>query len=417
MIDVSDLTVARGGVTVFEDVSITVEEGEFVALVGPNGAGKTTLLQAINGVLDPESGGVRIDDCAITGCSARELGRLVATVPQDTHVGFDFSVEDIVAMGRTPYHTRFGRSDSEADRRAVRRALERTATAQFAERPVDEVSGGERQRVLLARALAQDTPALLLDEPTASLDVNHQVETLSLVSELAASGKAALAAIHDLDLAARFCDRLVLLADGRVLANGPPAVVLDADPIGSAFDADAAVATHPTTGTPSVTAFGDRRDRDLTVHVVGSGRVAARVIARLHDAGATVTVGPLPDGDFAVETARARDVETVTVSPFASPDGESRQRATALRDAADVTVAADPPAADGIASLLDGQSPVVTVTGGGDAEVGEEDVESDTGGRDRPDGRTERSATVTTVSGVVGAVATLERERELPADD
>ncbi|MFB6082787.1 MAG: ATP-binding cassette domain-containing protein [Halorientalis sp.] len=394
MIDVEDLTVARGGVTVFEDVSLTVAEGEFVALVGPNGAGKTTLLQAIDGVLAPESGTVRIDGRPVADCSARERGRLVATVPQDTHVGFDFSVEDIVAMGRTPYHTRFGRTDHEADRRAIRRALDRTATARFSDRPVDEVSGGQRQRVLLARALAQDTPALLLDEPTASLDVNHQVETLSLVSELAASGKAALAAIHDLDLAARFCDRIVLLADGRVLANGPPAEVLDAAAFGAAFDADAAVTTHPTTGTPSVTALGDRRDRDLTVHVVGTGRTAARVIARLHDAGVTVTVGPLPESDLAAETARTRELETVTVPAFGSLDRTVRDRVARLRADAAVLVAADPPAADGIGELLDAPVPVVDV-----------------------DGPAGESARVATPADVLAAVIAAAPERELPADD
>ncbi|WP_424019169.1 heme ABC transporter ATP-binding protein [Halorientalis pallida] len=409
MIDVSDLTVARGGVTVFEDVSLSVDEGEFVALVGPNGAGKTTLLQAITGVLTPESGTVRVDGRPISDCSARERGRLVATVPQDTHVGFDFSVEDIVAMGRTPYHTRFGRTDREADQRAIRRALDRTDTARFADRPVDEVSGGERQRVLLARALAQDTPALLLDEPTASLDVNHQVETLSLVSELAASGKAALAAIHDLDLAARFCDRIVLLADGRVLANGPPAEVLDASALGAAFDADAAVTTHPTTGTPSVTALGDRRDRELTVHVVGTGRTAARVIARLHDAGVTVTVGPLPEGDLAAETARARDLETVTAPAFGSPDAAIRDRVRVLRDEADALVAADPPAADGIAAVLDARLPVVTVDGARPVDTECEDRIAPT--------RPEKSTRVASPADVLEALVTVAPERELPADD
>jgi iron complex transport system ATP-binding protein len=407
VIDIDDLTVSRGGVTVFEDVSLTVAEEEFVALVGPNGAGKTTALQAINGVLTPDSGSVQVDGRPVADCSARERGRLVATVPQDTHVGFEFSVADIVAMGRTPHHTRVGRTDHEADHRAVRRALDRTATDRFADRPVDEVSGGERQRVLLARALAQDTPALLLDEPTASLDVNHQVETLSLVSDLTASGKAALAAIHDLDLAARFCDRIVLLADGRVLTSGPPADVLDTASLDAAFDADAAVTTHPTTGTPLVTALGERRDRDLTAHVVGTGRTATRVIARLHDAGATVTAGPLPDGDIAAETARARGLNAVAAPPFGPLDAAVRDSVATLRDRADVLVAADPPAADGVAALLDTSLPVVR-------------VESDRGDADTRGLSTSSSSETTratTPTDVLDAVATVTAGRELPADD
>jgi iron complex transport system ATP-binding protein len=349
-------------VAVLDDVSLTVDEGEFVGLVGPNGAGKTTLLQTLNGVLDPDAGTVTVDGHAVHESSARTVGRLVATVPQHGSVGFDFAVEDIVAMGRTPYHSRFGGADYAADRRHVERALEKTDVAAFAERSIDAVSGGERQRVLLARALAQDTPVLLLDEPTASLDINHQVETLSLVADLAAEGKTAVAAIHDLDLAARFCDRLVLVADGGVLADGTPEAVLRGDLLGDAFDADAAVATDAVTGTPTVTAFRESPDRDLRAHVVGSGALAARTVARLVDGGVTVTLGPVPDGDVAAETARARDVDAVTAPPFAPPGEPARGRAADLAAAADVVVRADPPVGSDRPRAIGDAGPTVRVS-------------------------------------------------------
>jgi ABC-type cobalamin/Fe3+-siderophores transport system ATPase subunit len=192
----------------------------------------------------------------VSALSARETSRRVATVPQNTALSFAFPVREVVAMGRTPHRSRFER-ESAADRTAVERAMARTEVSQFADRSIEAVSGGERQRVVLARALAQDASVLALDEPTASLDVNHQVRTLSLIAELVADGRAAIAAIHDLDLAARYCDRLCLLAEGRVLDTGPPEAVLTEATLERAFDTRAAVVRHPATGAVDVTAFPD----------------------------------------------------------------------------------------------------------------------------------------------------------------
>ena len=273
--------------------------------------------------------------------SARAASRLVATVPQDTTVAFEFTVEDIVEMGRTPYHGRFS-GDPDAGE-AVERALERTETARFRDRSVASLSGGERQRVVLARALAQETPALLLDEPTASLDVNHQVRTLELVRDLVdTEEKAALAAIHDLDVAARFCDRLAVLADGDLLAVGPPETVLTADHVGAAFDTDAAVLPNPVTGTPAVTPLSDPGDSDLTVHVVGTGQRTARTVSVLANAGSTVTVGVVPSGDVAAATARELAAETVTAPAFAALDAEREAAARDLLVAADAAVVVEP---------------------------------------------------------------------------
>jgi iron complex transport system ATP-binding protein len=253
VITVDDVTVTLGGTRILGDLSLSVAEGSFLALVGPNGAGKTTLLRAVNGLVDPSEGEVRLDGAAVAGLSARELARRVSTVPQETHLGFDFDARSVVEMGRTPHRSRFGGTDEGAE--AVERALDRTETAALADRPVGELSGGERQRVLLARSLAQDTPVLLLDEPTASLDINHQLATLSLVRELVREGRTAVAAIHDLDLAARFCDRMALLADGELLAVGPPSEVLTSDRLAAAYGVPTAVTENPVTGTPTVTAL------------------------------------------------------------------------------------------------------------------------------------------------------------------
>ena len=254
MIDARGLTVALGGERVLDGVSLSVDAGELVGLVGPNGAGKTTLVRALNGTLAPRSGTVVVDGDRVADLPRRAVARRVATVPQEATFSFEFTVEAAVEMGRTPYVSRFGRTDA-ADAEAVRDAMARAGVAEFADRSVTTLSGGERQRVLFARALAQSTPALLLDEPTASLDINHQLRTLRLVREAVEGGKAALAAIHDLNLAARFCDRLVLLAGGRVRAEGEPEAVFGDPELAEAFGVRTALNRDPAVGSPLVTAL------------------------------------------------------------------------------------------------------------------------------------------------------------------
>ena len=260
LIEVDDLSLSYGDLSVLSEVSLSVESGEFVGLVGPNGAGKTTLLRAINGVFEPDGGTVHLDGTPVADLGPRGVSRRVATVPQDTSVSFAFTVEDVVRMGRTPYRGRTDLTADEVDREAVDRALERTEMTALRDRPITAVSGGERQRAFVARALAQDTPALVLDEPTASLDINHQIRTLELVREAVDDGKAALAAIHDLNLAARVCDRLVLLSGGAVRATGTPREVLSDDALAASFGVRTAVNDDPAVGSPMVTALREGDD-------------------------------------------------------------------------------------------------------------------------------------------------------------
>ena len=256
MIAVRDLVVSRGGERVLDRVSLSVDRGELVGLVGPNGAGKTTLIATVNGTLGIDGGAVELAGADRRELSQREVARRVATVPQETNTAFEFPVESVVEMGRTAYVSRFG-TTTEADREAIRRAMDRAEVTEFADRSVTTLSGGERQRVLFARALAAETPGLLLDEPTASLDINHQIRTLELVREAVDDREAALAAIHDLNLAARVCDRLVLLAGGAIRASGTPREVLSDDALAEAFGVRAAVNDDPAVGSPMVTALRD----------------------------------------------------------------------------------------------------------------------------------------------------------------
>jgi iron complex transport system ATP-binding protein len=341
IVDAAGVSKRLGGVEILSDVDFAVEAGQFVGLVGPNGAGKTTLLRCLNGVLAPDRGSVAVAGEDVGDLSARETGRLVATVPQDTHLSFAFDVRQVVSMGRNPYVSRFG-SESAADREAVDRALARTETEHLADREIDAVSGGERQRVVLARALAQETPVLLLDEPTASLDVNHQVRTLELVADLVADGKTAVAAIHDLNLAAHYCDELVLLADGSVLDAGDPEAVLTERNLEAAFDTRAAVTSHPVTGSTYVTALPERDgDRGTRVHVVAGGGTGSRLLYLLDAAGFRATAGALSPGDADLETARQLGIDAVETAPYAPVDDAAERAVRERVREADVTVVAD----------------------------------------------------------------------------
>lgn len=335
---VDGLSVSFGDIDAVRDISLTVERGELVGLVGPNGAGKTTVLRAIKGTVTPDTGTVRLAGDHVSELSAAEAGRRVASVPQSTDLSFDFQVRHVIEMGRTPHIGRFSGHDAD-DATAVHEAMVAAGVERFADRSIRSVSGGERQRVLLARALAQETPVLLLDEPTASLDVNHAATTAELVRGLVDDGRAALAAIHDLELAARYCDRLVLIAGGRVRAIGSPKTVLTRETLRETFDAETFVGSNPVTGSPTVTAFSRSEIDSRRVHVVGGGREAAQVVGRVAAAGHSVSAGVVPANDVTAVVADDAECPVVTAPPFETVREEIRGAAERLANTADVTVA------------------------------------------------------------------------------
>lgn len=240
VLTVDDVSFGFGGRSVLEQIRFSVGPGEFLGVLGPNGAGKSTLLRLILGLLRPNTGQVRVLGEAVEGLARRAAARRMAFVAQNEQPAFGFVVRELVAMGRTPYLGRL-QPAGPADRAIVQQALAETETTALAERPVTALSGGERQRVLLARAFAQATPLLLLDEPTANLDLFHELQFFSHVRERIRTGLAVIAVLHDLNLASAYCDRLLLLNAGRIAAVGAPTEVLTAERIHTVFRVPAAV--------------------------------------------------------------------------------------------------------------------------------------------------------------------------------
>jgi cobalamin transport system ATP-binding protein len=241
-----------GGEPVVRGIDLRVDAGEMVALIGPNGAGKSTVLRVAGGALAPTSGRVTLDEQELASLSRREIARRIAVVPQQSPIPNGVYVREMVELGRTPYmRPLFG--PTAEDRRAVGWAMMAAEVGMLADRFVDELSGGELQRVILARALAQQPRVLLLDEPTANLDLHHQVAMLELVRGLTRErGLAVLAAVHDLQLAALYCDRVALLGAGEIVSQGPPEAVLTAPLLLETFGQRVVLSTHPTHGVPLV---------------------------------------------------------------------------------------------------------------------------------------------------------------------
>ncbi|WP_327351394.1 ABC transporter ATP-binding protein [Streptomyces sp. NBC_01304] len=231
------LTWRAGDRTVVDAVDLDVAPGETVGLIGPNGSGKSSLLRCLAGLRRPDSGNVSYDREPIHDWSARRIAQHLAFVEQATDTGSELRVVDVVGLGRTPFQDRW-RGPGAHDRAVVAAALDRLGLTELADRSWKELSGGERQRAHLARALAQQPYAILLDEPTNHLDVKHQLELLQLLSD---TDQTVLVALHDLSLAARHCDRLLLLRDGRLIAEGPPKDVLTPARLADVFEVDAEV--------------------------------------------------------------------------------------------------------------------------------------------------------------------------------
>ena len=243
-ITTEQLQATLGGSHILKGVSIEVSGKDFVGIIGPNGSGKSTLLKSIYRVLTPQSGTVFLDGNALNSYKPKESARKMAVVAQHNYYNFEFSVQDVVLMGRAPHKKAMDRDNAD-DYRIVREALEKVNMGGFAQRSFSTLSGGEQQRVILARALAQQTQCLILDEPTNHLDIKYQLQLMDTVRSLRLT---VVAAIHDLNIAAMYCNKLFVLQNGRIIAFGPPKQVLTREFIRQVYEVEAKLYTDPETG-------------------------------------------------------------------------------------------------------------------------------------------------------------------------
>jgi iron complex transport system ATP-binding protein len=320
MVDLSieDIHCYYGSVKVLEDIRFSVKSGDFVGILGPNGSGKTTLLSSISRTLRPRKGRILIDDIDVYSLSSTEAAKQMAVVPQETIINFNFTVIDIVLMGRNPYISRF-EMESEKDLEIARRCMEFTKTSDLAQRRVRELSGGEKQRVIVARALAQEPKILLLDEPTTHLDINNQLEIMDLIKTLCRHEKlAVLGVFHDFNLAARYCDRCILINSGRMIDQGSIHEVLTPENVEKVFNVRSVVHRHPIAG--SIHIVGRSKPamqmKDFSVHLVCGGGTGFSIMARLLDSGYRVTAGILHADDADNEAAKSLGIPVVTEASF-----------------------------------------------------------------------------------------------------
>lgn len=358
VLEVAALDVRYGRRTALTDLSLTAEPGSVLALAGPNGSGKSTLLRTIVGLERPAAGAVRVGGLPVRTMGIAERARAVSWMPQEEPPGDNLPVEEYVAYGRHPYRGAFG-AETADDRRAVTQAIELVAASEFVGRRIFELSGGERQRVRLARVLAQEAPLVLLDEPTAHLDIGHQIELLARLREIAQERRTALLiALHDLNLAARFSDRILVLARGRRVALGAAREILSPELLAEVWGITAELRRDPHTDqpyliprlplpsprpAPAPADAGQRR----RVHLLAGGGSGRDLIPALAGAGFSVSVGPVPLFDSDQEQAEILHLATVLEVPFAPFAPETLARTRELIRAADAVVVAPFPVGPG----------------------------------------------------------------------
>ncbi len=306
LLEAKGLSVRVGNQVLLHPSDLTIEPGEFIGLIGPNGAGKSTFLKALRGLI-PRSGTVFIMGQDEKRMSEKEVARRIAFMPQEFQTTFGYTCRDIVLSGRYP-RLAWWESLSAKDREIARRYMIYTGTEALAARSVQSVSGGERQRVLLAKVLAQETPLLFLDEPTASLDLLYAEDIFRLCRKLSQEGKSILMVCHDLTMAARWCSRLILLAHGSMMKSGAPKEVVTSENLAAAFGLRAAVYTDPVSGELSIYTMAPASRKRTSILLLGSGKKITELIRLCAAHGYPLQCGYLPEGTEARAAAAAFDV-------------------------------------------------------------------------------------------------------------
>ncbi|MHC1721031.1 MAG: ABC transporter ATP-binding protein [Clostridiaceae bacterium] len=347
IINIEKLTVDYGNKTILDGIDISVNEGEFVGIIGPNGSGKSTLIKAMTDLIDIKGGKIIIKGRDSRTLSKRERAKLIAVVPQEFSVDFEFSVFDIVMMGRNPHM--YGRKgDEKADLDIVQEAMRMTNTWQLKDRLFNEISGGEKQRVIIARAIAQQTKIILLDEPTSHLDMHHQLEILELARMLRdKKNLTIIAVLHDINMAARFSDRLILINDRKIMAEGTPDEVIDEKYLGKVYSMEMIVRENKVLSVKEVIPLRVMKEKfsgnKLKLHVICGGGSGEQILERINSLGFEVTCGVLNRGDSDWEMCRMLGIKCIEVPPFSYITEKAMLENRKLIESADLVLATDVP--------------------------------------------------------------------------
>ncbi|MFW6292726.1 MAG: ABC transporter ATP-binding protein [Spirochaetota bacterium] len=342
-----------GAARLLDGVDVELRPGELVGLIGPNGAGKSTLLRTLIGYLRPTGGRVVLQGRPIASYSARDRAKRISYLSQYGPDQFPFPVVDVVEMGSYPV-IGMGRAPGTGEREAALRALSYVGLEHLADRSFPSLSGGERQLVLFARVLVQESPIILLDEPTASLDIGHETTLLQMVRDLCEEGYSAIIALHNLNVAAEYCHRLVLMQDGRVRAEGPPDAVLTRDLVEESYHTAVHVGRNDSTGSIAVSPVPvGGAARGLRVHVIGGAGSGVNITRFLHRNGCGVTGGVAHELDSDARLWKALGIPFVQVPAFSSVGPDRLAEAAAMVDAAVITVLGAFPFGEGNAGNLE----------------------------------------------------------------
>jgi iron complex transport system ATP-binding protein len=340
LIETRGITYSVAEKRIIDRISISVKRGEFVGLVGPNGAGKTTLLRLLIGVLPPTGGEILLEDRRLQEFRLRERARRVAYLSQETTTVFPYPVLDILLMGRYPFLGRF-RRESESDLEKARRALAYVGLRGFEERYFNELSGGERQLVLFAKILVQETELLLLDEPTSNLDIKHQDQFFSMAFELTREKKAVVAAVHNLNIASQYCSRLILLHRGRVATEGKPEEVLRSDWLDPVYETKTVVTRNTSTGALVVDVAprtrAGRQPMPL-IHIIGGAGSAINLTRELVRRGYRISGGIAHEYDADQKLWQTLEIPSLVTGAFSHITTKDLEKAYTLVEEADLTV-------------------------------------------------------------------------------
>ncbi len=358
MLNFQNVSTGYGEKVVLKDVSFSVEKGEAVALIGSNGTGKSTLIKCVSGILPLLAGNIQICGKDLRRLKAKERAQMVAVVPQSYYVDYDFAVEDIVMMGRNPY-LGFGKKESSEDVAIVEKAMKMTHTDVFAGRGYNELSGGERQRVVLARAIAQQPKIILLDEPTSALDIHHQIEVMELIQELNQKEQITiLSVLHDINLASRYCNRIVMLKDGKVSADGTPEEIVNRNAMESLYNMKLLIRENSLLEKPEIVPIRvqseEQAEKTLRIHIICGSNKAVKMLEILEDKGHEVSAGVLNRGSDDYDICRYLGIPMVEEEAFCDITTEKQQENLQMMKDADVILVADIPFGDGNIHNLDG---------------------------------------------------------------